>query len=59
MGQVSCGSCHGIPPSDAAHAPTMTLTSCATCHPGTVDAFGNILVTNGISEHMNGVVDLQ
>jgi predicted CxxxxCH...CXXCH cytochrome family protein len=57
-GQVSCGSCHGIPPSDAAHNSTMTLTSCATCHPGTVDAFGNIIVTNGTSEHMNGVVDL-
>jgi len=57
--QVSCGSCHGIPPNDAAHDPAMTLTSCATCHPGTVDAFGNILVTNGTSEHMNGVVDLQ
>ena len=58
-GQVTCGSCHGIPPSDAPHIPTMTLTSCASCHPGTVDAFGNILVTNGTSEHMNGVVDLQ
>jgi len=58
-GQVSCGSCHGIPPADASHSPTMTLTSCASCHPGTVDAFGNIIVTNGTSEHINGVVDLQ
>jgi hypothetical protein len=36
----------------------MTLTSCVGCHPGTVDAFGNILVTNGTSEHINGTVDL-
>jgi predicted CxxxxCH...CXXCH cytochrome family protein len=58
-GQVSCGSCHGLPPADAAHTPTMRLTDCASCHPGTVDAFGNILVTDQISEHINGVVDLR
>jgi len=58
-GQVFCGSCHGIPPNDASHTPTMTLATCATCHPGTVDAFGNIIVANGTSEHINGVVDLQ
>jgi predicted CxxxxCH...CXXCH cytochrome family protein len=57
-GEVSCGSCHGIPPTDAPHTPAMTLTSCATCHPGTVDAFGNIIVINGMSKHINGVVDL-
>jgi len=37
----------------------MTLTSCNACHPGTVDAFGNIIVTNHESEHINGVVDTQ
>jgi hypothetical protein len=37
----------------------MRLTDCASCHPGTVDAFGNILVTDQISEHINGVVDLR
>ena len=57
-GQVSCGTCHGVPPISAPHTPAMTLTSCATCHPGTVDAFGNIIITNGTSEHINGVVDL-
>lgn len=56
-GEVSCGSCHGVPPADGAHAADLPLTACATCHPGTVDAFGNILVTDGISEHLNGVVD--
>ncbi len=58
-GEVSCGTCHGIPPVDASHIPLMTLASCAGCHPGTVDAFGNIIVTNGTSEHINGHVDLQ
>jgi hypothetical protein len=35
----------------------MPLTSCAACHPGTVNAFGNIIVTGQSSEHINGVVD--
>jgi predicted CxxxxCH...CXXCH cytochrome family protein len=56
-GEVSCGSCHGIPPAGASHSPDLPLTSCATCHPGAVDAFGNIIVTGGTSEHINGVVD--
>jgi predicted CxxxxCH...CXXCH cytochrome family protein len=56
-GEVSCGSCHGIPPADASHTPDLPLTSCVTCHPGTVDAFGNIIVTAGASEHINGIVD--
>lgn len=61
-GQVTCGTCHGIPPADAAHAPGLPLSSCAGCHPRTVDAFGNILVTSGpgglTSEHLDGNVDL-
>jgi predicted CxxxxCH...CXXCH cytochrome family protein len=56
-GEVSCGSCHGVPPATPSHTPDMALTTCATCHPGTVDAFGNILVTGSSSEHINGVVD--
>jgi predicted CxxxxCH...CXXCH cytochrome family protein len=58
-GQAFCGSCHGIPPASAPHTPAMTLTTCASCHPGTVDAFGNISVTNLTSEHINGIVDLR
>jgi predicted CxxxxCH...CXXCH cytochrome family protein len=62
-GEVTCGSCHGIPPATAAHRPDLPLTSCATCHPRTVDGFGNILVSSvpgGLtSEHINGIVDLQ
>jgi predicted CxxxxCH...CXXCH cytochrome family protein len=58
-GGASCGTCHGIPPNDASHTSAMTLATCATCHPQTVDGFGNILVENGQSKHINGVVDLQ
>lgn len=56
-GQVSCGTCHGVPPATPSHTPGMALTTCATCHPGTVDAFGNIIVTGRSSEHINGIVD--
>jgi hypothetical protein len=32
----------------------MTLTSCASCHPGVVDAFGNIIINaDGTSEHID------
>jgi predicted CxxxxCH...CXXCH cytochrome family protein len=58
-GQVTCGSCHGVPPTSAPHSPAMTLTSCAACHPGTIDALGTIIVTQGTSEHINGHVDHQ
>jgi predicted CxxxxCH...CXXCH cytochrome family protein len=61
-GEVFCGSCHGIPPADAAHAPGLRLTDCATCHPGAVDASGYPIVLNGpsgpTSEHIDGHVDL-
>jgi hypothetical protein len=40
----------------------MQLTDCASCHPATVDGFGNILRTGPpgaeTSEHMDGTVDL-
>lgn len=58
-GLASCGSCHGIPPVDASHSPAMTLTTCVVCHAATVDAFGNIIVTNHESRHIDGVVDSQ
>jgi predicted CxxxxCH...CXXCH cytochrome family protein len=57
-GVVACGSCHGVPP--ASHDPGLPLTSCASCHPRTVDGFGNILLTDEGrgSEHIDGDVDL-
>jgi predicted CxxxxCH...CXXCH cytochrome family protein len=61
-GGVVCGSCHGIPPAGLPHNPAMTLATCTTCHPGTVDEFGKILLTVGpggtTSLHLNGVVDV-
>jgi predicted CxxxxCH...CXXCH cytochrome family protein len=54
---VYCGACHGLPPVDEVHLPTQALTDCATCHPGTVGPFGNILVANG--KHINGAVDFE
>ncbi|MDB4960095.1 MAG: cytochrome family protein [Myxococcales bacterium] len=60
-GGAACGSCHGIPPATASHAPGMPLTSCATCHPQTVTSTGSIVITAGpngsTSEHMDGDID--
>lgn len=55
----ACGSCHGVPPSDASHAPGMPVTACVSCHPRTVDAAGALLFTPGVpSEHIDGDVDV-
>lgn len=56
-GTAGCGTCHGIPPADANHTPAMTLTTCTTCHAATMDATGNIIITNGTSHHIDGVID--
>ena len=57
QGSAGCGTCHGVPPADANHSPTMTLATCTTCHPQTMDATGNIVITNGVSHHIDGVID--
>ncbi len=63
QGGTSCGSCHGIPPSTPAHTPGQSFTSCATCHPRTIDSSGTILINVGpngpTSEHIDGNLDLQ
>lgn len=57
-GQLTCGSCHGLPPTTQGHDASMTLKDCATCHAKTVDAKGDILFApDGSSTHINGVVD--
>jgi predicted CxxxxCH...CXXCH cytochrome family protein len=60
--QISCGSCHGVPPADVNHKATMQLSDCYTCHPGSVDKLGNIVVSGPpgarVSTHINGVVDV-
>jgi predicted CxxxxCH...CXXCH cytochrome family protein len=55
-GAADCGACHGIPPTTAPHAPSMTLAACTTCHPTTIDATG-AFVTGGT--HLDGKVDAQ
>lgn len=61
-GTVACGTCHGVPPADAAHSPTMPLTQCASCHPRTMTPAGTFILTPGpsgpTSEHIDGDVDL-
>ena len=60
--QVACGTCHGVPPADADHAPDLEIDDCAGCHPDTVDAFGNVILTGApgseTSQHMDGEVDV-
>ena len=59
--QAFCGSCHGIPPSTAAHQ-GVAYPDCARCHARTVDANGLILVSGPpgarTSAHINGAVDV-
>ncbi len=55
QGEAACGTCHGVPPTDGAHAPTLTLRDCHSCHAGSVDDFGNILTNGG---HLDGNVTL-
>jgi predicted CxxxxCH...CXXCH cytochrome family protein len=56
-GAGRCGTCHGLPPLDGIHDPTWPITLCSTCHGESVDAGGAIIIINGTSKHLNGVVD--
>jgi predicted CxxxxCH...CXXCH cytochrome family protein len=54
--QAGCGTCHRIAP-PAPHPPaTGGLTSCSTCHPGTVNPDGTIDVAGGL--HIDGAVQV-
>ena len=61
-GQAACGNCHGIPPVNSIHASVTGLDQCSGCHPQTVHAFGNIIITgtgaSRTSTHMDGVVEV-
>ena len=62
-GGLGCGtSCHGLPPAFSPHMPTMTRTDCASCHPGTVDPAGTVIISGArgveTSAHMNGRLDV-
>lgn len=50
--QTTCGSCHGYPPPP----PHSTYTDCKLCHPGTVNAAGQIDVDGG--KHIDGTVEV-
>jgi predicted CxxxxCH...CXXCH cytochrome family protein len=58
---VVCGSCHGVPPTNAPHTPNMNIFECATCHPGSIGTDGFPIVTGSpgseTSLHINGVID--
>jgi predicted CxxxxCH...CXXCH cytochrome family protein len=58
QGGIGCGTCHAIPPATPAHAGATSITTCTTCHPRVLDAVGNFLFTNGVSEHLDGDVDV-
>ncbi len=53
--QTTCGTCHGSPP--AGHIAPFPVTACgnAGCHPGVVNASGNIADR---SKHMNGRINV-
>jgi predicted CxxxxCH...CXXCH cytochrome family protein len=52
--QIECDGCHGNPP-PWPHLQGVQGNMCVTCHPKTVDANGDILLTYGF--HINGKVD--
>jgi predicted CxxxxCH...CXXCH cytochrome family protein len=49
-----CGACHGVPPRDAAHDPSLSLTDCVRCHGRTMDATGALLRGGA---HLDGAID--
>ena len=53
-GEAVCGSCHGTPPQTGSHP---ARSDCSTCHSSVVDDFGNIIHTNGQTNHLNGTVN--
>ncbi len=52
--QIECDQCHGAPP-PSPHPTAEGMVDCATCHPDTVDANGDIRVNRGF--HVNGTVE--
>ncbi len=47
----NCDACHGLPP----HSGSSDLTTCATCHPATMNPDGTLDVAGG--KHVNGHID--
>jgi predicted CxxxxCH...CXXCH cytochrome family protein len=55
---AACGRCHGVPPLDGAHDPALGFRDCTTCHPSVGD-YGRILFVDGVTRHLDGVVDVR
>jgi predicted CxxxxCH...CXXCH cytochrome family protein len=54
---VVCGSCHALPPAaSTGHPAASGLSSCATCHTGTMNPDGTLNVAGG--KHLNGLIDV-
>ncbi len=51
-GEATCGTCHDLPPKGHLAA---SITQCATCHVGVIDASGNIIDK---TKHINGKADV-
>jgi predicted CxxxxCH...CXXCH cytochrome family protein len=56
--QALCGSCHGLPPSAAAHpAVGSDLTVCSACHPKTMYGDGTIIPPSLGGLHLDGLIE--
>lgn len=57
---VVCGACHGVPPQDDVHrfAGSPTINDCARCHSRSIDEHGVFLFEAGVSQHLDGDVDV-
>jgi predicted CxxxxCH...CXXCH cytochrome family protein len=55
---ATCGGCHGVPPTTAPHAASMSLGGCAACHPS-IDARGTLVDPAEGGTHLDGVVDVR
>jgi predicted CxxxxCH...CXXCH cytochrome family protein len=56
-GEVTCGSCHGMPPADPNHTPAMTLASCASCHARSITTGGTVVFDGTTTRHIDGIID--
>jgi predicted CxxxxCH...CXXCH cytochrome family protein len=52
--QTSCGSCHGFPPP----TPHPANNACSSCHSASVDAGWGIVITGGVSTHLDGLLTI-
>ncbi len=61
LNEITCGSCHPIPPDRAPHYPGLRITECGTCHTSTIDLLGNFRFVDTPegrrTTHINGRVD--